>query len=256
MTTLLWILSSVILVSFLSLTGVIVLFFKKNLMNKILLYLISFAAGALLGVAFLDLIPEGLEHNPDQITFIYVLLGILVFFILERVFRYYTDHHKHVHKHKSMKKHVQSFAYLNLIGDGLHNFLDGMVIAVGFLTSIELGIVASIAVIIHEIPQEIGDFGILVYGGFTRLRALFYNFAFALTAVAGALITYFSSINIEGVNGILLPFAAGNFIYLALADLLPEIHHEQQFSKTLLHIVTLILGIFVIWLMSDLLPHQ
>ncbi len=252
---LLWILGSVFLVSLISLTGVIALFFNKKFLGNILLYLISFAAGALIGAAFLDLIPEALEHNPGQITFIYIIAGILIFFILERVLGYYHHHHKHVHKHKEIKKHVKSFAYLNLVSDGLHNFLDGMVIAISFLTSFELGIIASIAVIIHEIPQEIGDFGILVYGGFTRLRALMYNLLFALTAVFGALITYFFSINIEGVNEILLPVAAGNFIYLALADLLPEIHHEQEFKRTLMHVVTFLLGIFIIWLMTNLLPH-
>ncbi|MBI4918681.1 ZIP family metal transporter [archaeon] len=224
-------------------------------MNKILLYLISFAAGALLGAAFLDLIPEALEHNQGQITFVYVLVGIVIFFVLERILGYYHHHHKHVHKHKEVKKHIKSFAYLNLISDGMHNFLDGMVIAISFLTSFELGVISSLAVIIHEIPQEIGDFGILVYGGFTKIRALTYNFLFALTAVAGAVITYFSSLNIHGVNEVLLPLAAGNFIYLALADLLPEIHHEQEFSRTMIHALTLILGITIIWFVNNLLPH-
>ncbi len=248
--------ASVLVVSFISLTGVIALFFNKKILNKILLYLISFAAGALLGAAFLDLIPEALKHNPEQITFVYVLIGIVVFFILERVLGYYHHHHKHVHKHKEIKKHIQSFAYLNLFSDGLHNFLDGMVIAISFLTSFELGIIASLAVIIHEIPQEIGDFGILVYGGFTKIRALMYNLLFALTAVVGALITYFFSINVEGVNEVLLPLAAGNFIYLSLADLLPEIHHEQDFKRTMLHVLTLVLGIAIIFLVNNLLPHS
>ncbi|MBI5065709.1 ZIP family metal transporter [Candidatus Woesearchaeota archaeon] len=256
MSALLWILVSVFIVSSISLIGVIALFFNKKFLGNILLFLISFAAGALIGAAFLDLIPEALEHNPEQITFVYIIIGILIFFVLERVFGYYHHHHKHIHKHKEIKKYVKGFAYLNLISDGLHNFLDGMVIAISFLTSFELGIIASIAVIIHEIPQEIGDFGILVYGGFTRLRALMYNFLFALTAFLGALVTYFFSINIRGVNEILLPIAAGNFIYLALADLLPEIHHEQGFQRTMMHVLTLISGIFIIWLMTNLLPHN
>lgn len=255
MKELLWILISVITVSTVSLTGVITLFLRENLMKKILLYLVSFAAGALMGVSFLDLIPEALEYGSTEQAFVYVIIGIIVFFVLERIFCFYHNHHHHIHKHKTMKKHVKEFAYLNLLGDGLHNFLDGMVIAISFLTSFELGLIASLAVIFHEIPQEIGDFGILVYGGFTKWKALTYNFIFALTAIAGALATYFFSINVEGISKILLPFAAGNFIYLALADLLPQVHLEQSFLRTLLHILTLILGIFVVWLIGIFLPR-
>ena len=182
METLHWILLSTFLVSLISFIGVFTLSLKEKFLNKILLILVSFAAGALIGGAFFHLLPEALEISFDLNIFVYLVVGIFVFFILERVL-----HWRHCHKGKC---DVHPFTYLNLVGDGVHNFIDGLIIAASFLTNISLGIITTIAVIFHEIPQEIGDFGILVYGGFSRTKALFFNFLSALTAILGALVGF------------------------------------------------------------------
>ena len=184
LSTLLQILIAVILVSLVSLVGIF-LFLKESVIKKYLFYLVSFAAGSMLGAAFLDLLPEAFESGFKNITPILILVGILSFFVLEKFL--------HWHHHHAGKKEVHVFNYLNTIGDGLHNFLDGAIIAVSFLSSTKLGIVVTIAVVAHEIPQEIGDFTILIYGGWSKLKAVIINFLTALTAVFGALFAYFYS---------------------------------------------------------------
>ena len=240
---------SVIFVSLISFLGVITLFLRKNFLESNLFFLVSFAAGAMLGAAFLDLIPASAEKMPVNIVSAYILLGIIFFFLIEKVFHWYQIHYHHPEHHH--KKQIKPVAILNLIGDGLHNFLDGVVITVAFLTDFSIGIVATLAVIFHEIPQEIGDFGVLVYGGFTKFKALMYNFLSALTSILGALLAYFFATTFQSVHNFLLPFAAGNFIYLASTDLLPELHHEKNFKNNLLHVLTFLIGIFIIWLVTQ-----
>ncbi len=145
--------------------------------------------------------------------------------------------------------------YLNLIGDGVHNFLDGVIIATAYLVSIPLGVVTTLAVVFHEIPQEIGDFGILVFGGFSRFKALFYNFLSALAAVAGALIAYYFATTTQYVTNWLIPVAAGGFIYIAAVDLLPELHQTTNFKKAITQLVFFLLGIAVIWLVTQLFAY-
>lgn len=243
---LIWIIIAVLVVSSISLIGVATLFFRKIFLNKWLFFLVSFAAGAMLGVSFLDLLPEAINEGAStNIVFLYALAGIVVFFLFEKSFNWFHEHHHHMKKEHH--HHIKTFAYLNLLGDGLHNFLDGMVIAVSFTTDFKLGIVSTFAVIFHEIPQEIGDFGILVHGGFTKWKALFFNFLSALTAVIGAVATFFFSIHVEGAKQILIPFAAGNFIYIACVNLIPELHHEKEFRRNMLHVLSFLVGILVIW---------
>ncbi|MBI5253894.1 MAG: ZIP family metal transporter [Euryarchaeota archaeon] len=235
------ILASVFVVSIISFIGIFSLSLREGLLERILFILIAFAAGALLGAAFLDFIPEAVEKSYGANVFGYVLFGILFFFILERFIFW-----RHCHDGKC---DVHTFTYLNLLGDGIHNFIDGAVIAAAFLTSVPLGIVATAAIIFHEIPQEIGDFGILVYGGFSKFRALFYNFLSSLTAFVGAILTYFFSSYIENSLTFLLALAAGGFIYIATADLMPELQKEADFRKSMVQLFSLIAGILLLWVL-------
>jgi len=242
-----YILISVFLVSLGAFVGVITLFLKPKFLEKILFGLVSFAAGALLGAAFLDLLPEALERNGGPVL-VYALVGVVVFYVLETFLFWYHCHYGHHHHHE--RKHKAPMALLNLFGDGVHNFVDGMIIAAAYLSSIQVGIAATVAVLLHEIPQELGDFGILIYGGLSRKKALFFNFLCALTAVLGALAVYFFSTRIQNISAILVPFAAGGFIYIASADLLPELHKERNLKKAVIQLFYFLLGIAIIWAMT------
>ena len=242
------ILIAVLIVSLVSVLGILI-FFREKTLNKILFFLVSFAAGTLLGAAFLDLLPEALEGGFKESVPVFILLGILSFFILEKFL--YWHHHHTGHEHEE----VHGFTYLNIIGDAIHNLLDGAVIAISFMNSTALGIVTTIAIIAHEIPQEIADFSILIYGGFSRAKALVYNFLTALTAVIGALAAYFFSSAIENSSIFFTSLAAGGFIYIASTDLIPEIHKEKDLKKSLLQFVLLALGISLIWIVGKVFQH-
>ena len=242
---LLQILIAVLIVSLISVIGIFVLFNKK-ILKKTLFFFVSFAAGTLLGAAFLDLLPEALESGFKETIPMFILLGILSFFILEKFL--YWHHHHAGHK----KEEIHGFTYLNIIGDGIHNFLDGAVIAISFLNSTALGVVATIAIIAHEIPQEIGDFAILIYGGFSKAKALIYNFLTALTSVVGALIAYFYSSLIQNSSTYITAFAAGGFIYIASTDLMPEIQKEKNLKKSFLQLILLLLGVLLIWFIKNI----
>jgi zinc and cadmium transporter len=242
MSTLILILVSTFLVSTISIIGILFLVLRKKVLDKILLMLVSFASGSLLGGAFLHLIPEALSPY-DEIVFIVILVGILVFFLLEKSLW------KHCHEKECP---VHPFAYLNLFGDGLHNFIDGMIIAASFLVSIPLGTAATIAVISHEVPQEIGDFGILVYGGLSKNKALFYNFLTAITAIAGAMFTY-AFYEVIPKMAYLLAFAAGSFIYIATTDLIPEMRKERKLTVSFAQFILLLAGIMLMWLLKTIL---
>lgn len=221
------ILAAVLLVSAISFVGVLYLALREQLLKRLLLSFVSFAAGVLLGTAFLHLLPE---VGPAGLG--WALVGIIAFFLLER----FIWHHCH-------RIGLHSFTYLNLVGDGLHNLADGAIIAASFLTSPPLGLAALIAVIAHEIPQEISDFAILIYGGFKRMKALLWNFVSALAAVAGALLVYFLSQAVADLTTGLLPFAAGGFIYIAATDLIPELHKETRPVGGLAQIGLLLAGV-------------
>ncbi len=242
MSTLILILVSTFLVSTISIIGILFLVLRKKLLDKILLMLVSFASGSLLGGAFLHLIPEALSPY-DEIMFIVILAGILVFFLLEKSLW------KHCHEKECP---VHPFAYLNLFGDGLHNFIDGMIIAASFLVSIPLGTATTIAVISHEVPQEIGDFGILVYGGISKNQALVYNFLTAITAIAGATFTY-AFYEFIPKMAYLLAFAAGSFIYIATTDLIPEMRKERKPTVSFAQFILLLAGIILMWLLKTIL---
>lgn len=235
-----FILISISIVSLISLIGI---FTFAQAFERILFALIAFAAGTLLGAAFFDLLPEAIEKSND--IFGYVLAGVLFFFILERFIFW-----RHCHDGKC---DVHAFTYLNLLGDSIHNYIDGMIIAASYMSSIPIGIAATLAIVFHELPQEIGDYGILIYGGFSKRRALFYNFISALAAFLGAIsIIFFPFIffSIENSIAFLLSFGAGGFIYIASADLIPELHKVIDKRKSSIQLIVLILGIAVIWIAS------
>lgn len=244
--TLLQILIAVFVVSFVSFTGIF-LFLKESVVKKYLFYLVSFAAGSMLGAAFFDLLPEAFENGFKEEIPLFILLGIVSFFVLEKFL--------HWHHHHTGKKEVHVFNYLNTIGDGLHNFLDGAIIAVSFLSSTKLGIVVTIAVVAHEIPQEIGDFAILIYGGWSKMKAAVINFLTALTAVLGALAAYFYSGFVESSSLYIISFAIGGFIYIAGTDLIPEIHKETEIKKSGIQFALMMLGIFVIFLVGKIFEN-
>ncbi len=240
------ILSSTLLVSLISLIGILTLLIKDKLLEKILLVLIGFSAGALIGGAFLHILPEALEKSKSVAVFYYLIGGIVLFFLLERYF-YWRHCHEGVCD-------IHAFTYLNLIGDGLHNFIDGMVIAVSFTLSLKLGLVTTLAIILHEIPQEIGDFAVLVYGGFSKKKALTYNFISALMAMIGAIAGYFLSDFALGFSNFILPLTAGGFIYIATSDLIPEIHKESNPRRSTAAFIAFLFGIVLMALAKQLLP--
>lgn len=234
MSTLFLIISSTIIISLISFVGILTLLIKKNFLQKILLVLVALSAGSLLGSAFLHLIPESIEKT--SYTFILVIAGFLVFFLIEKFLHWQHCHEEHCEVH--------TFAYMNLVGDFFHNFLDGLIIAGSFIISTPLGLATSLAIIIHEIPQEIGDFGVLIYGGFSRRKAVLLNFLIALTAVFGGVIGFFLSSASETFLSIIPAIAAGGFIYIAASDLIPELKDKPN---SLLNILIFILGILIMY---------
>ena len=231
-------LTSVLFVSLLSFVGVLFLAIKKSILQKLLLFLISFAAGGMLGGAFIHLLPEAIDQLGVGFNFsLSVLGGILAFFILEKFIAW-----RHCHIPTS-RQHPHPLALMNLVGDAFHNFIDGVIIAASFMVSFPLGIVTSLAVVFHEIPQEIGDFGVLVYGGFSKVKALFFNFASALTAILGAVLTLILGSRLVGVIPLIIPFTAGGFLYIAGSDLIPELHKETNLLKSGVQLLGLLLGI-------------
>ncbi|MDP2908299.1 MAG: ZIP family metal transporter [Nanoarchaeota archaeon] len=240
-----WAITATIIVSLISFIGVLTLAFKEKLLNKIVLLLVGFSAGALIGGAFLHLIPEALEKYASEALFLYVILGFVAFYVLEKVL-----HWRHCHKGKC---DVHVFTYLNLVGDAIHNFMDGLVIAASFVVNTNLGVVTTAAVIAHEIPQEFGDFGVLIYGGFGKMKALFYNFLSGLTAVAGAVAGYVLSSTIQESTMYLLPLTAGGFIYIASSDLIPELRKETDIKKSIMPFIFFLLGLAFMWAAKILL---
>ncbi len=221
---------------------------------RLLPHFVSFAIGALLGAAFLALLPHSMAKPGTDFHFIglTVLLGILSFFLLEKMVLWRHCHSDHCEAHAPKeafdKGKEQSTVTLILFGDGLHNFVDGILIAAAFMTDIHLGVVTSIAVATHEIPQEVGDFAILLHSGMSRVKSFVMNVLSSLTTVLGALLAYVSLAGFLDIIPYVLAVAASSFIYIAMADLLPGLHKKTQLNETVKQIILIVMGVATIYL--------
>ncbi len=227
--------------SIVSLIGGVLLLYKESFAKKISHFLSAFAGGALLGTAFFDLLPEAQETGGEKVNiFLWTLGGILVFFILER----FIHHHSQSHNPQEKKTVVP----LIIIGDTVHNFIDGVAMASTFLISIPLGIVTSLAVAAHEIPQEIGDFGLMLHKGVSRKKVLLINFYSSIAAMVGAILTYLAKDSLAGLLPAVLGLTAGFFIYIATSTLIPEIHNRENQKIAFWETICLLLGVLVIYI--------
>ncbi|HSA83522.1 MAG TPA: ZIP family metal transporter [Patescibacteria group bacterium] len=240
-----------------SLIGGVILLSKEKFALKISHFLASFAAGTLLGTAFLSLLPEAAheaEHSGTNI-FLWTLGGIIFFFLVERFIHWFHHHDEYHESETAHKKDSDSIIPLIIIGDTLHNFLDGIVIAATFMVNIPLGIATTIAIAMHEIPQEIGDFGLLLHKGLKRKTIIFINIFSAAAAFFGAIMTFMLGEVLEDYIAILLALTAGLFIYIASSDLIPEIHHEKRKNFAIIETLLLIIGIALIWFTTGIFAH-
>jgi zinc and cadmium transporter len=237
---------SVFVVSIVSLVGILTLSFRADRLQSILLYMVSFAAGGLFGDVFLHLLPEVVEEYGFSLGVSFSILGgVVIMFFVEKIVQWRHCHH-------ADDSHVSSMAVMNLIGDGVHNLIDGLIIGVSYAVSIPVGVATTIAVIFHEIPQEIGDFGVLIHGGFSKKRALFINFLSALFAVIGATIALLLTAQATSVIAVLVPLAAGSFVYIAGADLIPELHKHTSTRTSSFQFLAFLSGIGVMYLLLGL----
>ncbi len=244
MNPLFWIVGTTFLISLIAWVGSLTLFLREELLNKILLVLVALSAGGLIGGAFLHLLPEAISNvgSASSATlnlFSYLLIGFCIFFVLEQFIKWCHEHYG-IHQKKPV-------SYLVLISDLVHNFIDGLIIAGSFMVDFPVGIATTLVIALHEIPQEVGDFGVLVYGGFRKTRALIWNYASAVIVIFGGIVGYYLSALVEDAAVLLLPFAAGNFLYIAASDLIPEIKHGEDVKRNLLHFVTFLIGILLMF---------
>lgn len=248
MSVYLYIFGSVILVSLVSFAGLFAVSLRAERLGRMLSFMIPLAMGALFGDAFFHLIPESFEEaaSPVLVSFL-LILGIVSFFFLEKFLRWH--HHSPPQAAASPEKGSKPLGNLILISDGLHNFIDGIIIGASYLVGLEVGLATTIAIILHEIPQEIGDFGVLLYSGYTRMKALYYNFLSALMAVAGAAAMVFLGSLPESLIQNVIPFAAGIFIYVAGSDLVPELHKSERVKTVFAEMAGLGLGILSMYLL-------
>jgi zinc and cadmium transporter len=244
-TSYIYALLAVVVVSLVSLVGVFTLSIREEFIRKYIFLFISLAVGALLGDAFIHLIPESFEALPNAThTSLLVIVGIFAFFILEKFL------HWHHHSDDIEEYHTHPVGKLVLFSDGVHNFIDGVIIGVSFLISVPVGIATTLAVILHEIPQEIGDFAVLLHAGYTRKRALWLNFLSALTAILGTLIAFMLGEAGESFTTWILPLAAGGFIYIAVADLIPELHKTKVVKHSVMQFLALTFGVMLMFALT------
>ncbi len=229
-----WILGATIIDGLIAFVGIFTLWMSKRTFNKIIGILVAFATGALLAGALYHMLAESLEKLPKNVAFSWLIVGFGLFFILERVLKWH-----HCHKRKCK---IHPFSYLILVGDGFHNIIDGLVIGASFIISIPFGIVTTLLIIGHEIPQELGDFAVLVYGGIPKIKALIYSFIAQLTCVIGGVVAYLAA-GIPNTTSLLLAFGAGNFLYISASDLIPELHKEPDTKKAIYAFMYFIVGV-------------
>jgi zinc and cadmium transporter len=269
-------------ISCVSLIGLAFISLKEKTLDKLLFVLVAFATGSIIATSFFDLIPEAfgqleeLNGNGAQIDimvlFIFITLGFIVFYILER-FIYWFHGHAHEEENqfvchdnsiesvgvtaqaKNSTTKIQNYVILNLVGDGFHNFLDGVIIMVGFLHSLQTGFIITMAVLAHEIPQEVGDFGVLLYGGLTKKKALIWNFISGLTSMIGGVFALVLSNLIASFSLFFLAFSGGGFLYIGCVELMPEALKERNLKKSVVQTLIFLGGILLIYIMITSLPH-
>ena len=236
---------SVLIISSISMIGLITLSLSNKILDKLITYLVSFATGTLFGGALIHLLPQAYASNMKPLyVSLWTIAGLSTFFIMEKFFRW-----RHCH-HPTTKEHLHPIVPMNIFGDTIHNFIDGVLIAISFSASIPLGIATSVAVLFHEIPQEISDFSILIKGGLSVKKALLVNILSASVALVGALIALQMGKSINGFTNVLIPFTAGGFIYIAGSDLIPELHHNTEISKSFIQLMMLIFGVAIMTLLD------
>ena len=241
-----YIIIAVLIEMLVSLAGI---FFVFDQIKKYIHYFISFSVGTFLGVIFFNLLPETINLLSAEVGAMYILGGFLLFFILSRFLFWHHHHHHHeTHDHD----HIKISGSMILVADFFHNFIDGILIVVAFLVDPALGIITTVAVLLHEIPQEISDFFVLIHAGFSKKRALLMNFLISSSTLLGAVVAFFFLSGVENALGPILGIATGNFLYIAASDLLPEISHEQKNTKILMQIGVLLLGILLMYFISTL----
>ncbi|HZX12360.1 MAG TPA: ZIP family metal transporter [Candidatus Nanoarchaeia archaeon] len=253
MAALLYAFLSVVGVSLITMVGLFSFFIKDEYLKKALPFLVAFAVGSLLGDAFIHLIPGAVEELGAGLEVsLLVIGGIIVSFIVEKIIHWRHchvmygsiehcrdhSHHTHFHAHEPLR-------WMNLIADGVHNFIDGVVIGASYLVSVPVGLATTLAVVFHEVPQELGDFGILMHTGLSKARALWYNFLFGLTSVVGAVLVVVIGKAVEELIPLMLPFAAGSFVYIASSDLIPELQKEVRVQQSVLQLAAFLLGIAI-----------
>ncbi|MBD3270198.1 ZIP family metal transporter [Candidatus Peregrinibacteria bacterium] len=248
MTSIWYALLSTLLVSLISLIGVFLISMSKDRIKKIMTPLIAFATGAMFGGAFLHMIPEAYahaEHDHSSGISMLIVTGVIVFFLTEKFL-----HWRHCHHLPDSSDHKHPVGPMTLFGDSIHNFTDGIIIAASYMISIPLGLAATLAVIMHEIPQEIGNFFTLLKAGYSRFKALFFNFLSALTAFLGVILVYSFGPQIETLPEYIVPITAGGFIYIAGSDLVPILHQENKTSDTFKQFSALLFGIIVMYFLK------
>jgi zinc and cadmium transporter len=245
-TPFLWILFGGIAMSAIALVGSVTLILRESTLKKLLLPLVSFAAGSLVGGALFHMIPASLTSMSVMTTFVWVAAGFLVFFALEQFLHWH-------HCHRELADCKKPLTYLILVGDGLHNFVGGFAIAGVFLVDVRLGIAAWIAAAAHEVPQELGDFGVLVHGGWKKRTALLFNLLSGLTFLVGGLAAYVASLQLD-VRW-LVPLAAGNFLYIGASDLVPEVNKARSLGASIIHLALFALGLGLLYAIAVIGGH-
>ncbi len=234
---------SVLIISAVSLIGVVTLGLRSEKLQRITLFLVSFAVGGLFGDALIHLLPESFRKDDSPLlASLFVVVGILIFFVLEKFLRWR-------HCHLPGDKHVHPVVTMNLVGEGVHNFIDGVLVGASYLVSIPLGITTSLAIVLHEIPKEFGGFCILIHGGLTTKRALMFNFICGLVSVAGTLAALLIGSHVRGFADALVPITAGGFLYIAGSDLIPELQHDTKVTASLGQFAGIVLGVGIMALM-------
>ena len=251
----LWTMISVGIISLLSLIGAFGLSFGLLQRHRVMMALIAVAAGTLLGDAFLHLLPEAAHDGFAPSLGLWLIAGFLVMFGIEVVLRRGHSHAEHlddIHSHNHQEDAIQPFGWLNLVGDALHNLLDGVIIAAAYLIDTAAGIATTVAVALHEIPQELGDFAVLVRSGMPVKKALVLNFGSAMFAFIGAIAVLAIQFDPETLAVVALPLIAGAFVYIAAADLIPELHHHSKGRDMAIIVTALLMGLVVMWLLLGL----